>query len=58
MQNIKTTVKGDKLTLEIDLKTTLGPSKSGKTILVASSGGNIPIPGTDLVLGLNAYKAK
>lgn len=32
MKNITTTVKGNKLTIEIDLSKTFGPSKSGKTI--------------------------
>lgn len=55
MKNIKATVKGSTLTLEIDLKQRLGKSKSGKTILVASTGGNIKVEGTEIFLGLNAY---
>ncbi len=56
MKNITTTVKGNKLTIEIDLSKTFGPSKSGKTIIVASTEGNQKVEGTDVVIGVNAYK--
>lgn len=56
MKNVEFSVKGDKLTIVVDLKERLGKSASGKTILVASTGGNIAIPGyEDVKLGLNAY---
>lgn len=53
--NIKARVDGDTLHLEIDLNKRLGPSASGKTTIVATTSGNQPIPGTDVVIGLNAY---
>ena len=54
--NIKATLNGNTLCLEIDLSKRLGPSASGKTVIVATTSGNQPIPGTDgVVLGLNAY---
>jgi hypothetical protein len=59
MQNIKTTVNGSKLTIEIDTTVNLGPSKSGKTILVGSSQGNQTIKGTtggDVTIGVNVYR--
>jgi hypothetical protein len=56
MQNIKYEVKDNKLILEIDLTKEFGPSKSGKTITVASTRGNQKIDGTDAVIGLNVYK--
>ena len=56
MKNITTTVKGNKLTIEIDLSKTFGPSKSGKTIIVASTEGDQKVEGTDVVIGVNAYK--
>ena len=49
------------LTIEIDTTKELGPSASGKTTMVASSGGNIKIDiGTEeepkeVLLGLNLY---
>jgi hypothetical protein len=55
--NIKVEVKGDELTLKIDLSKDLGRSKSGKSTLVASTYGNVSIPGhEDMKLGLNLYK--
>ena len=56
MQNINYEVKDDKLMIEIDLTKEFGPSKSGKTITIASTRGNQKIDGTDVVMGLNLYK--
>lgn len=56
MKNIKATVKGNTMTIEIDLSKTFGPSKSGKTIIVASTEGNQKVEGSDVVIGVNAYK--
>ncbi len=56
MQNVKWEVKSDKLIIEIDLTMEFGPSKSGKTITIASTRGNQKIEGTDAVIGLNVYK--
>lgn len=33
-----------------------GPSKSQKTTIVASTHGNVRVPGTDITIGVNAYK--
>jgi len=56
MQNVKYEIKDDKLIIEIDLTKEFGPSKSGKTITIASTRGNQKIEGTDAVIGLNVYK--
>ena len=56
MQNVKYEIKDDKLIIEIDLTKEFGPSKSGKTITVASTRGNQKIEGTNVVIGLNVYK--
>jgi len=56
MQNINYEVKDNKLIIEIDLTKEFGPSKSGKTITVASTRGNQNIEGTDVIIGLNIYK--
>lgn len=58
MQNLKATVKGSKLTLEIDLDKELGPSGSGKTILVSKGGNPPPVfehEGKQVRLNLTAY---
>ena len=55
MKNITIETKGSTLTLTIDLGKTQGPSKSGKSIVVATSAGNKEIaPG--IFMGLNIYK--
>jgi len=56
VQNVKWEVKDDKLIIEIDLTMEFGPSKSGKTITIASTRGNQKIEGADAVIGLNVYK--
>jgi hypothetical protein len=45
MQNINVRREGTKAIIEVDLGQKLGPSKSGKTNLVANSGGFASIPG-------------
>ena len=56
MKNVKTTVSGTKLIIEVDLLQSLGPSKSGKSTNIGSTFGNVPVPGTDVVLSVNCYK--
>lgn len=58
MQNINATVKGSILTLTVDLSKDLGQSKSGKTTLIGTSGGNQAIQGPDgmVYIGVNVYK--
>lgn len=56
MKNVKLDVKNDILTVTIDLSKRLGLSKSGKTVVIASTEGNIPIPGhEEIKLGINVY---
>jgi len=56
MQNVTVTVKGNIATITVDLSQDHGPSASGKTNIVASTHGNVLIPGSDVTLGLNAYR--
>jgi hypothetical protein len=43
----------------VDLTKDFGPSSSGKTIIIASTEGNQPIPGREEAkIGLNVYKKK
>lgn len=56
MKNVTIEVKGNTLTLTVDLSHTIGPSSSGKTVLIASTEGNAAIPGHPNVrLGLNVF---
>jgi hypothetical protein len=56
LQNVKWEIEGDKLIIEVNLTKEFGPSKSGKTITIASTRGNQRIEGTNAVIGLNVYK--
>jgi len=56
MKNAEMTVDGDTLAIVVDLGKDLGPSKSGKTRIVASSEGNKSVPGREEKLGLNVYR--
>jgi len=60
--NVSITEKNGVSTLTIECPVSLRPSKSGKTMLVASSGGNIAtqaiVDGKPVIVGLNAYIPK
>ncbi len=59
MKNVEMKVDGDILTIKVDLTKEFGPSASGKTIIIASTEGNISIPEKeDVKIGLNVYKKK
>ena len=56
MENIKVTVKDGILTMVVDLKHRGELSGSGKSTIVATTSGNIPIPGYEEVkMGVNIY---
>jgi hypothetical protein len=58
MKNVQMTVAGNILTITVDLTKEFGPSSSGKTIIVASTEGNITVPERDEKIGLNVYRRK
>ena len=50
-------VSGKILTITVDLSQDFGKSSSGKSTVIATTEGNITVPGTDEVkIGLNIYK--
>jgi hypothetical protein len=55
---MKASIKGNTLTIEIDMSAPT-PSKSGKTLMVATTNGNIPttatVNGKPVTIGLNAW---
>lgn len=56
MENVKFTQNGTKLIIEVDLAHRGEPSSTGKTLRVASTEGNVPVPGyPELKCGLNIY---
>ena len=56
MKNVEMTVEGKMLTIKVDLSKEFGPSASGKTIIVASTEGNVTIPNRQEKVGLNVYR--
>ena len=58
MKNVEFTVEGNVLTIKIDLTKEFGPSSSGKNIIVASTEGNVTVPGREEKIGLNIYRKK
>lgn len=56
MKNVKLTIDGDKLLVEVDLSQDFGPSSSGKSIVIASTEGNKPVGKGDIKIGLNIYR--
>lgn len=58
MKNVEMSVDGDILTIKVDMSKEFGPSSSGKTIIIATTEGNQPVPGRIEKIGLNVYKKK
>jgi len=58
MKNVEMTVEGNMLTIKVDLTKDFGPSSSGKTIIIASTEGNVSIPEREEKVGLNVYRKK
>ena len=60
MYNVKTEVdsKKEKLTITVDLTQDGKVSASGKSLVFASTEGNISVENTDLTLGLNLYRKR
>lgn len=57
MKNVDMQVKGNILTINVDLSKDFGRSKSGKSIVIASTEGNKVIGSTDCKIGLNIYRS-
>lgn len=56
-KNVEFKVQGDKLIIMVDLTKTFGQSGSGKSMVIASTGGNVSVPGKEAVkVGLNVYR--
>ena len=59
---MKVEIVGENLVITIPVNRPLVPSKSGKTLLVASSSGNVTttcmVENKPVVIGLNAYVAR
>lgn len=59
MKNVEMSVHENILTIKVDLNKEFGPSASGKTIIIASTEGNVSIPDAEeKKIGLNIYRKK
>lgn len=56
MKNVELKVEGTILTITVDLAKDFGKSSSGKSIIVASTEGNVSVPGREEKIGLNIYR--
>ncbi len=57
MKNVSTRVEGTKLVIEVDLTQDFGESSTGKSILVATTAGNKPVPGhPGMQYGITVFK--
>ena len=57
MKNIDMKLNGNQLVITVDISKDFGMSKSGKSITIASTEGNISIPEhDDIKIGLNIYR--
>lgn len=55
-QNMVMKVQGNKLIIEVDLSKKQGLSKSLKNTIIATTGGNIEVPGKpNIKIGMNVY---
>lgn len=59
MENVAMKRDGDRLVITVDLAKEFGESTSGKSITIASTEGNVSVPGDEEVtIGLNVYRKK
>jgi hypothetical protein len=57
MKNCEMKLSGSILTITVDLSKDFGKSSSGKSVIIATTEGNVTVPETDDVkIGLNIYK--
>ena len=47
VRNVNFDVQGDILTIQIDLSQEYGTSSTGKSLIVATTGGNVDVPDTE-----------
>lgn len=58
MKNVEYSVNGDTLTITVDLSREFGPSASGKTVIIATTEGNVRLLDRDEFVGLNVYRKR
>ena len=58
MKNVEMAVEGNILIIRVDLTKDFGPSSSKKSIIIASTEGNVSVPNRQEKVGLNVYRTK
>ncbi len=59
MRNVEMKVEGEKLHIEVDLSQEGEVSSSGKSLVIGTTKGNVPVEGRpDVMVGLNVYTKK
>jgi hypothetical protein len=58
MKNVEMAVEGNILIIKVDLTKDFGPSSSKKSIIIASTEGNVSVPNRQEKVGLNVYRTK
>jgi hypothetical protein len=57
MKNVEISVHDNILTIKVDLNKDYGRSSSGKTMIIATTEGNVSVPEQEHIkVGLNVYK--
>ncbi len=57
--NVQMQVQGNLLVITVDLSNTLGVSQSGKSEIIATTSGNVSLPGIeDIKVGVNVYRPR
>jgi hypothetical protein len=57
VKNCEMKMSGNILTITVDISKDFGKSSSGKSVIIASTEGNVSVPDTsDIKIGLNIYK--
>lgn len=57
MKNVDMKLEGNILTIKVDISKEFGMSSSGKSLIIASTEGNVSIPERDEIkIGLNVYR--
>ena len=58
MKNVEMAVEGNILIIKVDLTKDFGPSSSKKSIIIASTEGNVSVPNRQEKVRLNVYRTK
>ena len=58
MKNVEIKMNKNIMTITVDTSKQFGPSKSGKTLIIASTEGNQEVTSDGVTMGLNVYKKR